>query len=311
MLELNEGQAIHSIRRPGTFLTGDYWDEMLVLPFAATPRRPPRSIAILGNAAGTTARAYGHYFPRTHVDAVEIDGELTDIGRRFFDLRRTAAAHPRRRRAAVPAPHRRALRRDRRRRLPPAVHPVLPRHARVLRARARPAAPGGVLLINVGHPEGSDRLEQVLSATLNAVFATVLRDPSEPTNTVLLATRGAASGVRLASAAAALPAALRPVALQTARACGSACRGGRVYTDDVAPVEWLIDTSLVEVAADGDALTVLAEIGFMEFLSARRARGRLRRVLRAVVVRLPRRRRGRRLSAGVRPGRGRRAAPAR
>jgi hypothetical protein len=28
--------------------------------------------------------------------------------------------------------------------------------------------------------------------------------------------------------------------------------GGRVYTDDLAPVEWLIDSSIVEVAADGD-----------------------------------------------------------
>jgi hypothetical protein len=27
--------------------------------------------------------------------------------------------------------------------------------------------------------------------------------------------------------------------------------GGRVYTDDVAPVEWLIDASIVKVAADG------------------------------------------------------------
>ena len=40
-LELNEGQAIHSLYRPGEWLTGGYWDEMLVLPFAARAR-PPR-----------------------------------------------------------------------------------------------------------------------------------------------------------------------------------------------------------------------------------------------------------------------------
>ena len=28
--------------------------------------------------------------------------------------------------------------------------------------------------------------------------------------------------------------------------------GGRVYTDDVAPVEWLVDASIVEVAAHGE-----------------------------------------------------------
>src|SRR3954469_1487152 len=36
-LELNEGQAIHSLYRPGTYLTGDYWDELLTVPFATAP----------------------------------------------------------------------------------------------------------------------------------------------------------------------------------------------------------------------------------------------------------------------------------
>src|SRR5918994_549188 len=75
-LELNEGQAVHSLYRRGTYLTGVVWDGYLVLPFAGL-RDPPERIAILGNAAGTTARAYGHYFPDTQVDGVEIDGELT------------------------------------------------------------------------------------------------------------------------------------------------------------------------------------------------------------------------------------------
>ena len=34
-LELNEGQAVHSLYRPGSYLTGDYWDGHLVLPAAA------------------------------------------------------------------------------------------------------------------------------------------------------------------------------------------------------------------------------------------------------------------------------------
>nr|MDP9133995.1 fused MFS/spermidine synthase [Actinomycetota bacterium] len=34
VLELNEGQALHSLWRPGTVLTGGYWDGMLVAPFA-------------------------------------------------------------------------------------------------------------------------------------------------------------------------------------------------------------------------------------------------------------------------------------
>ena len=85
-LELNEGQAQHSVYKPRTVLTGDVWDGHLVLPFTALDR-PPRRVAILGNAAGTTARAYGRFFPRTRVDGVEIDPELSDIGRRWFDMR--------------------------------------------------------------------------------------------------------------------------------------------------------------------------------------------------------------------------------
>ncbi|MDX6726559.1 MAG: hypothetical protein QOK49_1364, partial [Baekduia sp.] len=85
-LELNEGQAVHSIFTPGTWLTDNYWDEPLVLPYAARTAQP-RSIAILGSAAGTVARAYGHFHPATRIDAVEIDPALTDIGRRLFDLR--------------------------------------------------------------------------------------------------------------------------------------------------------------------------------------------------------------------------------
>ena len=72
---------------PGSYLTGNYWDGFLVLPFAGSRRRRRARVAILGNAAGTMARAYGHYFPSTQIDAVEIDPELTEIGRRYFDLR--------------------------------------------------------------------------------------------------------------------------------------------------------------------------------------------------------------------------------
>ncbi len=85
-LELNEGQAVHSIRRKDSYLTDNIWDEYLVAPFAVRSD-PPDRIAILGNAAGTTARAYGRYFPATYVDGVEIDGDLTDIGREYFDMR--------------------------------------------------------------------------------------------------------------------------------------------------------------------------------------------------------------------------------
>ena len=141
-LELNEGQAIHSIWRRDTVLTGNYWDGHLTLPFTLRDT-PPRKVAMLGVAGGTVARAYAKYFPDTVIDAVEIDGELFDIGKRYFGLRAaSAAAAPHRRRAPVPAQDGRALRLHLPRHLPPALHPVLPRHEGVLRAGARPAGAG-------------------------------------------------------------------------------------------------------------------------------------------------------------------------
>jgi len=224
---------------------------MLVLPFAAA-LRPPRSVAILGNAAGTTARAYGHYFPRARVDAVEIDEELTKVGRELFDLR-----GPRLR--VYTADARPFLRRTRRRWDAIVVdayrQPYIPFYltTREFFALVRERlAPGGVVLVNVGHPKGSDGLERVLSATMGAELATVLRDPVKDTNVVLLGTAGDASAGRLRAAVPSLPADLRPVADAAAGRLAHRAGGGSVYTDDRAPVEWLVDTSILQVAAHGE-----------------------------------------------------------
>lgn len=251
-LELNEGQAVHSMRRPdGSRLTGGIWDEFLVLPMAALGR-PPGRVAILGNAAGTVASAYGRYYPNARVDGVEIDGELTTIGRRYFGL-----GNPRLRTHEADA--RPYLRRTRKRYDAIFVdayrQPYIPFYLatreffELVRDRL---TPGGVVIVNVGHPEGSDALEEALGATLGAVFSTVIRDPAKPTNTLLLATMGAASGVRLAAATQRLPRDLQPLALSAAARIASPLKGGPVYTDDRAPVEWLIDSSIVDVAANGE-----------------------------------------------------------
>jgi len=250
-LELNEGQAVHSMKLAGTFLTDNIWDEYLVAPFAVRTE-PPRRIAILGNAAGTTARAYGEFFPQTRVDGVEIDGELTDIGREYFDMR-----NPRMETFTEDA--RPFLRRIDRRYdaiLVDAYHqPYIPFYLATKEffelARDR-LTPGGVVFVNVGHPEGNEDLERVLGATMAEVFPTVVRDPAEPTNTLLIGTDGEASGERLRAAVPSLPAELRPRALEAAARIAPRLRGGRVYTDDKAPVEWLIDASIVEVAAEGE-----------------------------------------------------------
>jgi spermidine synthase len=246
-LELNEGQAVHSLWRPGTYLTGDYWDGHLVLP-AAARRLPPERIAILGNAGGTVARAFGHFFPGTAVDAVEIDAELTELGRRFLDLRnprmQTFAEDARpwleRSEGGYDAIMVDAYR-----------QPYIPFYLTTREffelTRER-LAPGGITIVNVGHPEGSDELERVLGRTMAATYPRVLRYPIEPTNTLLVGGDGDLSAARLRRNATTLPTALRPLARGAAAALAPRLPGGEVFTDDRAPVEWLVDSSLLEYA---------------------------------------------------------------
>ena len=86
---------------------------------------------------------------------------------------------------------------------------------------------------------------------MGTAFGTVLRDPVTATNVVLAGANAGASTAQLACRGA-----------RAARGAAARRRGGRgplgpgvggggVYTDDDAPVEWLIDESIVAVAAKG------------------------------------------------------------
>jgi spermidine synthase len=250
-LELNEGIAQHSIYNPRSRLVGNYWDDVLVLPFTVRGS-PPGTLAVLGNAAGTTASAFGEFFPDTRVDAVELDPKLAEIGRRYFHMDN---------------PRMRIHNED--------ARPWLRRtHARydaiLVDAYRQPYIPfylatreffelcrdrltdGGVLVVNAGHPERQDDLEEVLTATMAEAFAHLLRDPIESTNTLIVASEAPLSAGRLRAAVPTLPAGLRPTAKTAAARLAPPLRGGTVYTDDRAPVEWLIDKSIVDYAAGGD-----------------------------------------------------------
>jgi spermidine synthase len=249
VLELNEGQAQHSVYRPGSYLTGGYWDGMLVMPFGAL-ERSPRRVAILGNGAGTTARGYGRFFPDAVVDGVEIDPELEEIGRRYFDMSsnpnltvHNEDARPWLRRSdggydvIVLDSYR---------------QPYVPFYLATrefFELVDDRLAPGGAVVVNVGHPEDNDDLERVIGRTLSAAFPRVMRDPFDESNTLLVAGERA-SAKRLRTAAASLPRGLRALARAEAAKAGPRLAGGTIYTDDRAPVEWLVDTSLLDYAEE-------------------------------------------------------------
>jgi len=248
-LELNEGHAVHSVYTPGQYLPGSYWDEMFVLALAGA-KSAPDSVAILGNAAGTISRALGHYYPQTRVHGVELDGEITEVGRELFDMGSpglttyTADARPwlegtdERFDVIMVDAYR---------------QPYIPFYLTTREffdlAKNR-LNPGGVVIVNVGHPEGSDGLEKVLAATLADRFGrdSVRRNPVRTTTTVLIATTSTDPAERLRAAALEAPGDVAPIARAAAARLAPSLGGGSVYTDDKAPVEWLIDTSLASEA---------------------------------------------------------------
>ena len=235
---------MHSVYLPWTYLSGGHWDDFLVLPFAVESSAP-RRIAILGDAAGTVARAYGHYFPRTRVDAVEIDGELTSIGTRYFGLHGpnlhlyTADARP-----WLESSHARydAIFLD------AYMQPYIPFYLvtreffSLVRSHLNP---GGAVIVNVGHLPGSDALEKVVTASLHAVFPVVGRDLVSDANSLVLAGTRPVSARHMVSES---PRDLVPLAGRVAGQLGPPLRGGQVYTDDTAPVEWLTDLSILQYA---------------------------------------------------------------
>ncbi len=248
-LELNEGHAVHSVYTRDVWLVGGYWDEMLALASAGSGTAP-ESVAILGNAAGTTARALGHYYPETRIDGVEIDGALTEVGREQFGLggpnlhTHTADARPWLQASSATFD---VIMIDAYRQPYIPFYLATQEFFRLVRAHLNP---GGVVLVNVGHPGDSDALEKVLTATMATSFGrdNTWRDAVTSTSTVLMGTTGGDPHTHLLEAAGGVPADLAEVIRDSASRLEPGLRGGRVYTDDIAPVEWLVDTSLAAEA---------------------------------------------------------------
>ena len=247
-LELNEGQAVHSVYRPGRYLTGDYWDEFLVAP--AHRRRTATA------AARDPRQRRRHHRPRLR-PLLPRHPRRRGRDRRRADRGRPPLLRPARARAcgSITADARPFLRSTDRRYDAILVdayrQPYIPFYlaTREFFALARSRlTPGGASSSTSATPKGRRRSSRCSAATMRAVFPAVSRDPVKPTNTLLIA-GGVASPARLARAASTLPATLRPLASAVARRLAPSLRGGTVYTDDRAPVEWLIDRSIIQYAS--------------------------------------------------------------
>ena len=245
-LELNRASSVHSMYVPGSYLTGgdSYWDHLLVMPLA-TLGRPPQRVAILGNAAGTLARSLGHFFPKAKVDGVELDPKLTELGHRYFDMHN---------------PNLEIFHEDAR----PWLHRIQRRYDVIVMDAYQPEyipfyltteeffdlardrlTPNGSLIVNLDHRENSDDLEKVIGRTMAKAFPHIARRAVDTTTTLLMGSTTPIDPKRMHDTAVRLdlPPQLVALAPATAKQLGTRLAGGEVFTDDRAPIEWLMDLS--------------------------------------------------------------------
>ena len=248
-LILNEGEAIHSIYDSASLLTGGPWDYMVVAGAfrpASESETPPRDVAILGLAGGTAARqltaAYG---PSVSITGVEIDPDILDVAHRYFHL---------------DEPNVHAVVADARYWIDTTSskydvvvmdayrQPYIPFHltTREFFSEVRDhLRPNGVAVVNAGRTATDYRLVDAIASTMAAVYPTVfLVDVPEFDNTLVY---GTMEPVTVADVEHNLALIGEPVAQDVAR---SVLNEGRlrvspyhdqVFTDDLAPVERLID----------------------------------------------------------------------
>jgi len=243
-LVLNEGHAVHSIFDPNSLYTRGPWDYFLLAPLFGGPQ-PPGRLAIIGLAGGTVARQYTSIFGPIPIDGVEIDPKIVEVGRRYFDMN-GSNLH-----VAV-ADGRYWLARQDQRYDVIAVdayrQPYIPFYLTTrefFTAAKDHLTPDGVVAVNAGRTERDFRLVEALSGTLTAVYPSVfVVDVKDFTNSLVFATRTRTTVDEFrARALASENLKLQPV-IREALTSGNlreAHPNGLVYTDDLAPVERLID----------------------------------------------------------------------
>lgn len=204
VLLLNEGQALHSIYRlkyretgdPLDLLTdGGPWDYFTVAPYVYANREPSQvqSLALLGSAAGSIPKQFlAIYGPETTIDAVEIDGQIIELGRRYFDMEDLDPAYPNYTTYAEDA-RLWLARTDRRYDVigMDAYHqPYIPFHLTTVEFFSEVRAklnPQGVAVVNAGRPRsGDDRLVNALASTMLEVFPEVYLIDTRFSNAILI-----------------------------------------------------------------------------------------------------------------------------
>lgn len=263
ILRLNEGQGIHSIYHPAQLGFNGPWEQVLAAPyFNPAPYHPDQvhNLAIVGLAAGTTAhQATAVYGDDILIDGIEIDPEIIDVARKYFAMNmpnlnviiqdgRWGLAHSPRRYGIISVDAYRP--------------PYIPWHLTTrefFQVTYDHLTEDGVLVINVGRGPGDRRLINAISSTIASVFPSVyVVDIPGTFNSILYATVQPTQAANLEANLAYLSGLedvhpLLIAAVQTAQAnLQPVVQSGRVFTDDLAPIEWITNTMIFDFFMSGE-----------------------------------------------------------
>ncbi len=260
LLRLNDGEGIHSMYSPATLDYGGPWAQFLVAPFFYKDADPGqvRRIAIVGLAAGTTARQATAIFGPIPIDGYELDPKIIEVGRRYFDEN---------------LPNLFVHIGDGRWNLEQSVYkydiiavdayrpPYIPPHMTTrefFQICYDHLTDRGAVGINVGSIPGDRRLINGLATTMATVFSSVhIVDIPGTLNTMIFATREPTSPTDLAANLVAFSkrADIHPLLLSSMETAFANLKAGydttRVFTDDRAPIEWIVDDMVIRFALGG------------------------------------------------------------
>ncbi len=262
LLRLNEGQGIHSVFHPEIINYYGPWEIMLVGPFfnsAPYPVDHVNKIAIVGLAAGTTARQASILFPGIEIDGFEIDPKIVEVGQKYFDMNQ---------------PNLNIIIQDGRWGLEQTEGnydlisidayrpPYIPWHfttREFFELVRRKLSPQGVMAINVGRSPEDRRLVNALGTTIRAVFPSVhVMDVPNSFNTIIFAsvTPTFEKDLELNYANLLNQPEINPLLLESIKTTLENMQPqpepGPVFTDDLAPVEWITNNMVLNFLFTGD-----------------------------------------------------------
>ena len=260
ILRLNEGQGVHSIYHPDTLQYNGPWDQFLVSPYFNANSKPAdvQRVAIVGLAAGTTARQMTAVYGDISIDGYELDPKIVEVGQNYFGMT---------------MPNLNIIIGDGRLNLERSEHkydiiavdayrpPYIPPHMTTqefFRIAASHLTDDGVLTINSASVPGDRRLINGLATTMATVFPSIYTvDIPGSLNTMIFATKQETIPENFTVNLLTLSndPTVNPLLITTMQVTFANLNTGfeptTVFTDDHAPIEWIVNDMVIRFILEG------------------------------------------------------------